>query len=381
MANVVLLEETLPSIVGRRKGLGQTAQPEHKHGQQTREAGPRGALPRLRALLRGGGYSRLRGGGEPGGSGGCAAKGGVVGQSSARGPLGRTDSAADYRARRGGSSPYGCGGDDGKGLDECVSRSSSSVNQVELAPLAARGQEVAAGCEPAARSPAAQCQARAGNSSEGSGGGAGGGSSRCVERVDSSWLLRAYRQTPVEGRSRSSGCIRDGGRADTAAASTCQHQPLPTEEACCLAHSSSTTSSMCSRGVGSGVTPDSTLPVSALPPTARAAKVATERRNCDLAAEADNSKCGEELQQLLPADVGGPQHSVAPGPADDGLNLNPAPGGDERPWYRRGQVVLALLGYGAVCLLFSCLDEMVPIFASAPRREGGRRLGLRSQSK
>lgn len=40
------------------------------------------------------------------------------------------------------------------------------------------------------------------------------------------------------------------------------------------------------------------------------------------------------------------------------------------PWYKQRQVVLVLLGYGTVCLLFCAIDELTPIFASAPLKQG-----------
>ncbi|EIE19491.1 MFS general substrate transporter [Coccomyxa subellipsoidea C-169] len=43
----------------------------------------------------------------------------------------------------------------------------------------------------------------------------------------------------------------------------------------------------------------------------------------------------------------------------------------ERPWYHDRQVLLALASYGVVAFLFNLLDEVRPIFASAPIRDGG----------
>lgn len=40
------------------------------------------------------------------------------------------------------------------------------------------------------------------------------------------------------------------------------------------------------------------------------------------------------------------------------------------PWYKQHQVVLVLLAYGTVCLLFCAIDELTPIFASAPLKQG-----------
>jgi hypothetical protein len=40
------------------------------------------------------------------------------------------------------------------------------------------------------------------------------------------------------------------------------------------------------------------------------------------------------------------------------------------PWYRQRQVLLALAGYGNTCLLFCALDELTPMFASAPLAQG-----------
>ncbi|EFJ50590.1 hypothetical protein VOLCADRAFT_103803 [Volvox carteri f. nagariensis] len=47
------------------------------------------------------------------------------------------------------------------------------------------------------------------------------------------------------------------------------------------------------------------------------------------------------------------------------------------PWYRYPQVLLTVLGYGATALIFCAIDELFPIFASAPRSSGG--LGLREE--
>jgi hypothetical protein len=43
-------------------------------------------------------------------------------------------------------------------------------------------------------------------------------------------------------------------------------------------------------------------------------------------------------------------------------------------WYRQPQVLLVLCAYGAVCLLFCAIDELLPIFASAPLPQGERSL-------
>ncbi|GLC73711.1 hypothetical protein PLESTF_001411000 [Pleodorina starrii] len=45
------------------------------------------------------------------------------------------------------------------------------------------------------------------------------------------------------------------------------------------------------------------------------------------------------------------------------------------PWFRYPQIVLTILGYGAVALIFCAVDEVFPIFASAPLTSGG--LGMR----
>lgn len=51
-----------------------------------------------------------------------------------------------------------------------------------------------------------------------------------------------------------------------------------------------------------------------------------------------------------------------------------SPGVLGEPWYRQGPLQRSLAGYGLIALAFSMLDELVPIFASAPPQEGG--LGL-----
>ncbi|GLI58932.1 hypothetical protein VaNZ11_000718 [Volvox africanus] len=47
------------------------------------------------------------------------------------------------------------------------------------------------------------------------------------------------------------------------------------------------------------------------------------------------------------------------------------------PWFRHPQVVLTVLGYGATALIFCAIDEVFPIFASAPRTSSG--LGMREE--
>ena len=60
--------------------------------------------------------------------------------------------------------------------------------------------------------------------------------------------------------------------------------------------------------------------------------------------------------------------------------LNPPPPlqiGGEPPGHRHPPVLYAIAGYCSVSLLWILLDEIVPIFASAPRDAGG--LGLTPQ--
>jgi hypothetical protein len=65
---------------------------------------------------------------------------------------------------------------------------------------------------------------------------------------------------------------------------------------------------------------------------------------------------------------GGP---LPPGQDNTGSSSGGGGSGSCDPWWRNRQVVLSVLGYGAVCLLFICLDEVTPIYASAPLAEGG----------
>ena len=37
------------------------------------------------------------------------------------------------------------------------------------------------------------------------------------------------------------------------------------------------------------------------------------------------------------------------------------------PWWRQRQLLIVLLGYASVVLMFNALDELIPLFASAPR--------------
>jgi hypothetical protein len=48
-----------------------------------------------------------------------------------------------------------------------------------------------------------------------------------------------------------------------------------------------------------------------------------------------------------------------------------SPAGPLPPWYHDRQLVAALAGFTSVCLLHGALDELFPIFASAPLSEGG----------
>jgi hypothetical protein len=41
------------------------------------------------------------------------------------------------------------------------------------------------------------------------------------------------------------------------------------------------------------------------------------------------------------------------------------------PWYKQKNVLLALEGYASIAFCFIMLDELIPIFASAPKEEGG----------
>lgn len=41
------------------------------------------------------------------------------------------------------------------------------------------------------------------------------------------------------------------------------------------------------------------------------------------------------------------------------------------PWYKQTNVLLALGGYASIAFCFIMLDELIPIFASAPKEEGG----------
>jgi hypothetical protein len=57
-----------------------------------------------------------------------------------------------------------------------------------------------------------------------------------------------------------------------------------------------------------------------------------------------------------------PRHQAAQGSGDTGAVL---------PWHKDMQVLLTIAGYGAVAMLYCCLDELLPIFAAAPSDQGG----------
>lgn len=56
---------------------------------------------------------------------------------------------------------------------------------------------------------------------------------------------------------------------------------------------------------------------------------------------------------------------------EGGETLRDASSSNTRPWYHQTTIILCLSGYGLVALTYSLLDETIPLFASAPAKEGG----------
>ena len=43
----------------------------------------------------------------------------------------------------------------------------------------------------------------------------------------------------------------------------------------------------------------------------------------------------------------------------------------EKPWWKHSRLMIVIAGYGSVVFLFNFMDELVPLFASAPRSSVG----------
>ncbi|KAI8462328.1 MAG: hypothetical protein J3K34DRAFT_462986 [Monoraphidium minutum] len=407
--NVVWLQETLPALVIAAQQLQQGQ--EACGGAAARRGAGVGALARrLGALWRGRGYSRLDGGGGGGDSSCCGGGGGPGG-------LGRIDSASDYeRGGAGGKGgakggwalakgerrPYARvgagdgeaerdgGGGGGGGAHGGGALAGGDLELSVLGPAAAEGGAAvteggAAAAAAAGGAAAANCSAAVaeGGARDGTDGGGGGGLSvegaqpdrrPHVARVDSSWLLQAYRRPPAPAAPDSSG----GGSGDDAAASGSDDRsprprgaaaggPAPISSAAAAAAAGPARAGRYSgarvvrdasvSGGGGAEGDDERRSLLALPAPSKASDGPRADTSAAAAARSSSSSSSSDGGAL-----GSPRADCTAGPEG---------GAADQPWYRSGQVVLAVLGYGAVCLLFSCLDEVVPIFASAPVAEGG----------
>lgn len=72
-----------------------------------------------------------------------------------------------------------------------------------------------------------------------------------------------------------------------------------------------------------------------------------------------------------PEDEGGEWAELLPGAVEARGALPKRVAAAEAPWYRQRGVVLTLGGYALIAFIFNILDELVPIYASAPLAEGG----------
>jgi len=66
--------------------------------------------------------------------------------------------------------------------------------------------------------------------------------------------------------------------------------------------------------------------------------------------------------------------ALDPGPTPSTTTSAPTTPTPNPPWYRQPPVLYALAGYGSTAALFNLIDELLPVFASAPLAAGG--LGL-----
>ena len=57
--------------------------------------------------------------------------------------------------------------------------------------------------------------------------------------------------------------------------------------------------------------------------------------------------------------------------ADNGPTTSLETSDMQDPWYRQRSVILSILGYASIAFCFILLDELIPIFASAPPEQGG----------
>jgi hypothetical protein len=400
--NALLLEETLPSLVARRRQQQQEQQQQQqqqqKEQQQEQKEQPQekqqavlGLLQaqsvsagdvarRLAELWRGRRYSRLRADCAFGAGAGKSDRTDTVAGGQG---LGRVDSAADFWLRRGGSGKstgslkgQGVYGRSAQGSSDSGSSSGTKVAAVGAAAEVEKGGR--AGSSAGAAGLQLPCSCPAGGSLEmaalrvgrGDSGGdrgpdghgdvsAAATASKRVERIDSGWLLQSYRQpsalAPVGGGSQCGSGIAsssgDGGGGDEDAAGGALGNQSPRQRA---AGTGPCAGGGPRGGGGNGDVGD-----------AQPSEASSPDQFADKESGRDGS--GDERKRLLP-DSPRALSCSPDGSSDRDSTDRGAPDG---PWHRDRQVVLALLGYGAVCLLFCMLDEVMPIFASAPISEGG----------
>ncbi|GBF96387.1 MFS general substrate transporter [Raphidocelis subcapitata] len=322
LACVFLLEETLPDL--------KPSTPPPPPAWPSASAPLAAARGLARALLacfgqRGAAYARLEGGGGRGG------------EKAAELAL-RIDSAAELAARDALASAPKCGSPGGGAA----------------APPAARppGLGVCGCASSLAAAPGALDALRAPR--RGGRGEDGGGGGERARRMDSSWLLRAYRGDA-------------GPHADAGSSGDEQPRPPPAPP------SPSPPSAQGDGGGGKFYGP------SAADDDASGARDGGRgaARGWPHGRAGGGSGAPEEAARLLgrssqELDSGFPQqqHQHQQQPARAG-GQPPPPPPQGPPWHRDRAVLSALLGYSAVCLLFCALDELTPIFASAPRGSGG----------
>ena len=75
---------------------------------------------------------------------------------------------------------------------------------------------------------------------------------------------------------------------------------------------------------------------------------------------------GGECEALLGAHNKRGAHGTSSSASADGGGRNSQQLETEEPWWRSGQLRTALAGYGSIAFLFNFLEELTPIFASAP---------------
>jgi hypothetical protein len=92
--------------------------------------------------------------------------------------------------------------------------------------------------------------------------------------------------------------------------------------------------------------------------------------------DTDSPNQQQELPSACDDPLLGKQQRSSSSSSTDSSTSNAPAGSALLPWYRDRQVVLVLLAYGTVCLLFCAIDELTPIFASAPLQQGEGWVGV-----